>query len=680
MPLLLAAVMLASMVVAVPTASGTLTMSWQIMEIDPHGGTDSAIAVDSLGHVHISYLDDYPNADLKYANNSGGGWVTQTIETIQATGWASSIAIDQQGWAHISYYNYSAYNLNYATNKGGSWKVETVDGTNDTGGSTSIALDSLGYAHISYWLSGLNKLGYATNAGGSWAIETIGDVGSDSSIAVDSQDHVHISYYSSGSLHYITNAGGSWNDQNLDGPYGVGITSAIALDANDKVHIAYQHHDGVSAPTYLAYVTNAGGSWDYQTVDNAHDPTGSYCDLALDALGHAHISYIGIGSQVVKYANNVAGSWDSMNVDDNGCYETSIALDQDGYAHISYRAYNTPALRYATNTPVSDAIAPTVSITGPTSSETYSTTSGTLTLSGSANDNVAVTSVTWQNSANSASGTATGTSTWSVSDLGLATGVNLITVTASDAASNQGTDTITVTYTPASDTTEPTISLTLTDDEYVTISPYAIITGSASDNTGVTQVTWYNSGTGASGVCTGTTSWEANVSFAVGANHVTFTAHDAAGNLATHTITWTYEAGDTTDPSISITSPPPGSTFSTNVSTVTVTGTSSDNVGVTSVTWQNSRGGTGNAETEGDEWSTGAIQLQDGDNVITVYAHDSAGNTAYSSITVHYSPIDEGDMTFRGWEYVAVGIVAVGIVLVLAFFMMKRKKKDDKKG
>ena len=71
-----------------------------------------------------------------------------------------------------------------------------------------------------------------------------------------------------------------------------------------------------------------------------------------------------------------------------------------------------------------------------------------LTLGGTASDNVGVTQVTWAND-RGGSGTATGTTSWSVSGIVLASGANVLTVTARDAAGNTSTDTLTVTYTPA---------------------------------------------------------------------------------------------------------------------------------------------------------------------------------------------------------------------------------------
>jgi hypothetical protein len=63
------------------------------------------------------------------------------------------------------------------------------------------------------------------------------------------------------------------------------------------------------------------------------------------------------------------------------------------------------------------------------------------------------------------------------------------------------------------------------------------ISGTASADTGVISVTWSNS-LGGSGTCTGTTSWSANITgLSVGDNVITITAHDAADNTGTDTVT-----------------------------------------------------------------------------------------------------------------------------------------------
>lgn len=89
---------------------------------------------------------------------------------------------------------------------------------------------------------------------------------------------------------------------------------------------------------------------------------------------------------------------------------------------------------------------PVITINSPTTSPTYNNgTAGTINLSGTASDNVGVVFVNWSNN-RGGSGTATGTSSWSILDIPLLDGENIITVTAHDAAGNSGSDIITVSY------------------------------------------------------------------------------------------------------------------------------------------------------------------------------------------------------------------------------------------
>ena len=50
-------------------------------------------------------------------------------------------------------------------------------------------------------------------------------------------------------------------------------------------------------------------------------------------------------------------------------------------------------------------------------------------------------------------------------------------------------------------------------------------------------MTWFNAATGQSGTATGTTSWSASIGLSVGANPITVSAFDAAGNSSTAAIT-----------------------------------------------------------------------------------------------------------------------------------------------
>ena len=279
-----------------------------------------------------------------------------------------------------------------------------------------------------------------------------------------------------------------------------------------------------------------------------------------------------------------------------------------------------------------DTTAPIVTITLPTNVATFAAGTTPLTLSGTASDTVGVTQVSWSNSAGG-SGTATGTTSWSVSGIVLQPGSNVLTVTARDAAGNSSTDTLTVTYT--ADTTAPTVTIATPTSAatFATSSSPMTLGGTASDAVGVTQVTWSNS-RGGSGTASGTTSWSASgITLQSGSNLLTVTARDAGGNSSTDTLTVTYTLPDTTAPVITIATPTNATTFSTSGSTVALGGAATDAVGVTQVTWSNSRGGSGTA-TGTTSWTASNIALQTGSNVITVTARDAAGNSSSDTLTV----------------------------------------------
>jgi hypothetical protein len=288
-----------------------------------------------------------------------------------------------------------------------------------------------------------------------------------------------------------------------------------------------------------------------------------------------------------------------------------------------------------TGAPV-DVTAPTVAITTPVNSGTYTTTTTPLAIGGTASDNVGVTQVTWTND-RGGSGTATGTTNWTVSGIALLPGTNVVTVTARDAANNAGIATLSVTYT-VPDNTAPTVGIVTptTDPTFATRNATVALGGNSSDDVGVTQVSWVND-RGGSGTATGTTSWSVGaVALQPGANVLTVTARDAAGNTGTAVLTVT---SDVTVPTVAITTPTSSGSYTTTTTPLQVGGTASDNIGVTQVTWTNDRGGSGTAAGTTD-WTVGAIALQPGANLVTVTARDAVGNAATSTLAVNYSVPD----------------------------------------
>ena len=187
---------------------------------------------------------------------------------------------------------------------------------------------------------------------------------------------------------------------------------------------------------------------------------------------------------------------------------------------------------------------------------------------------------------------------------------------------------------PLADTTPPSVAITVPSSG-ATVSGTVTVTANASDNVGVLGVQLRLDGAplGAEDTTTPyTVAWN-TTSALNGVHTLTAVARDGAGNTATSApVVVTVGNADVTPPTVAITSPTSSPTFTTNTSSMALGGTASDNVGVTQVTWMNSRGGNGTA-TGTTSWTAG-VALQTGANVLTVQARDAAGNTATATLTV----------------------------------------------
>lgn len=95
--------------------------------------------------------------------------------------------------------------------------------------------------------------------------------------------------------------------------------------------------------------------------------------------------------------------------------------------------------------PVEDAQPPQITITSPTAEFSYLSQENTISIKGSASDDVGVTSVKWTND-QGGSGDAQGTESWEANDLTLVNGDNLFTFTSKDAAGKSSSSTLLVTY------------------------------------------------------------------------------------------------------------------------------------------------------------------------------------------------------------------------------------------
>ena len=153
----------------------------------------------------------------------------------------------------------------------------------------------------------------------------------------------------------------------------------------------------------------------------------------------------------------------------------------------------------------------------------------TVTFSVSADGSTPFTYQWRKNAATIAGATA---ATYVISSAQLTDAATYSAVVSNSAGSATSDDvTLTVTTVPATDTTPPTISITAPQNGQSFASAAITVSGTASDNIGVTLVQVQLNG-GAWQTATGTTSWSLPVTLAGGTNTIQASSEDAAGNIS----------------------------------------------------------------------------------------------------------------------------------------------------
>lgn len=286
--------------------------SWSDTFVDTIGGDTGrwvSLAVDAQDNPHISYNYNLDNAllavgDLKYATRSGGNWTLETVDAAGITGEYTSIAIDDQGNPHISYYDNSNENLKYAHKLNGTWHISTVDSTGNVGVYTSLALDSQGHPHIAYQDVGGLGLRYASKPGSTWVVETVASFvyAIQLSMDLDSQDQPHIIYFdqSVNKTKYATKSSGMWTNTVASalGAEIHGTFLALKVDSQDVPHICYYDMD----TSRIMYAVKNGNGGAYWLRDFVSTTGGIWNSIILDSGDHPHISYYSPVDSKVSYA------------------------------------------------------------------------------------------------------------------------------------------------------------------------------------------------------------------------------------------------------------------------------------------------------------------------------------------------------------------------------------------
>ncbi len=168
------------LVVATRSAAGWTA---NVATDEGHDGWDSTVAVSPAGSVHAAGIDpqQFGREDgIQHYVLNGDRWEVTTIGSgpIEYE-WNVSLAITPDEQPALTYFDNNTQDLRYAELIGGNWSIETVVEAGDVGRFSSLAIDDAGTPHISFYERTGETTGivrYATRIAGTWVIETVGEL------------------------------------------------------------------------------------------------------------------------------------------------------------------------------------------------------------------------------------------------------------------------------------------------------------------------------------------------------------------------------------------------------------------------------------------------------------------------------------------------------------------------
>jgi hypothetical protein len=348
-------------------AAGTAT--WSIRTLDSTGvvGEEAHIAVDSAGHVAVSYFNSTTGM-IRCARLVGSSWTFADVGSSAGpyvTTGRNSIDLKGDGSPVVLYHKTDdAYCVTSWT--GAAWTAPAVIGWSESAwaflGRNAVAVnkttstihaglalyDSRNGSVMGYWQSP-NASAVALDG------PALGSTGRSMAIAVDGSGTVHVAYEyeatstSTAILKYARLSGGIWSVATVDsiGDNGNFTSSLISLAVgpDGSPHIAYYAHF-----VGYKYAHWNGSTWEKSLVQ-AYASMG-WCDqsIAVDKNGAPHIALL-MGSYRLLYATRSAGSWTIETVDAHTGFGPAIGVNGSGTIYIAYYDDNDNVLKLAVRTP-----------------------------------------------------------------------------------------------------------------------------------------------------------------------------------------------------------------------------------------------------------------------------------------------------------------------------------------
>src|SRR6202140_1633952 len=353
-----------------------------------------------------------------------------------------------------------------------------------------------------------------------------------------------------------------------------------------------------------------------QTVTGTIPVTATASDNVAVASVQFKLDGANLGSLVTSAPYQI--SWNTTSATNASHSLTAVATDT------SNNSTTSTAVAVTVN---NDTTPPSVSISSPTANQTVT---GTIPVTATASDNVAVASVQFKlDGANLGAPVTSAPYQISWNTTSATNASHSLTAVATDTSNNSTTSTA-VAVTVNNDTTPPSVSIS-SPTANQTVTGTIPVTATASDNVAVASVQFKLDGANLGAPVTSAPyqiSW--NTTSASNASHsLTAVATDTSNNSTTSTAVAVTVNNDTTPPSVSISSPTANQTVT---GTIPVTATASDNVAVASVQFKLDGANLGALVTSAPyqiNWNT--TSATNASHSLTAVATDTSNNSTTST-------------------------------------------------
>ena len=449
---------------------------------------------------------------------------------------------------------------------------------------------------------------------------------------------------------YVASGLANWQYQLTGLADGVHTVEAVAFDIS-----------GNSITDTVTFVVDTSGGTTDDTpptivIQNPADGiTSQVANITISGIANDDVNLASV--TVNGNAVNGLNFWDiTFDLSQGENIIEAIAMDSAGNS-----ATDTIHIVYDSGSAVDDN-PPIITILNPSDGTVSPVNS--VTLSGVAWDDVDISNVVVRNDSTASSWiTTAGMVDWSAV-LNLIEGTNILVAMATDSSGNTASDSIIVIYDPNSgqDDNPPMIDILNPLDGITSQVANITISGIANDDVNLASVTVNGI------VANGKSFWDIQLMLNAGENIITATATDSSGNTASDSITIYYDSSitpDTTPPTINIDDPLDWSV--SPVANITISGTASDDVDVSSVT-------VNGLSTIGlTDWQID-MTLHVGTNEFTAIATDNSGNTASDTIHVIYDPNSGGE---DNDPWIQIQIPANGSTSETAWIEIAGQATDD---